>query len=341
MRLALPRIIARRLVAAALLSGLAALPGPAAAGYTGLRVFGDSLSDRGNLALATGGLAPASPTYSGGNFSNGPSWSNALSQRLGLGPSVPSLAGGTVHAFGFARTDNVAPGFGLPEIINIPGQVSAYIAGPATPGALFAMWGGANNLLQALAAAPLQPNPQAYLLGEAASAAGGVLAQLGRLHADGARHFLVLNLPDLGATPRFAAEPLAAAAGRATTQAFNSVLAAGLAGFGAQPGVRLHTLDIFQLFERIQSTPAPFGFDNTAMPCVAGLVPDIYVNPAAASIVCTPAQAARSVFWDPIHPTAAAHELIGALAAAAVPVPGGLALLLLPAGLLVVLRRRV
>jgi phospholipase/lecithinase/hemolysin len=335
--------IAGRLGAVFLMAALALAPLRAQAAFTGLYVFGDSLSDRGNLLALSGGGAPVSPSYTGGQFSNGPSWTNSFSQRLGLGPSAPSLLGGRVYAFGLARTDTVAPGLGLPNAINIPNQVDAYIGGPNAPaGALFGMWGGANNMLQAMAALGSVPpqNWGSFLAGQAAAAAGDVVAQLNRLYQDGARNFLVLNLPDLGRTPRFNTEPVLAGAARGASQAFNAALAQGLAAFEAQPGVRLHTLDIFQLFERVAAAPGGFGFDNIATPCITGAVPDIYVIPAAATLNCTPQQAARTLFWDPIHPSAAAHELIGALAAQAVPVPGALALLLLPMGLLVVLRRQ-
>ena len=49
--------------------------------YSSLFVFGDSLSDVGNVFLATGGQQPASP-YANGQFSNGPIW--AQLQSLGM-----------------------------------------------------------------------------------------------------------------------------------------------------------------------------------------------------------------------------------------------------------------
>src|SRR5258705_12872089 len=73
---------------------------PALAGpYIALFAFGDSLSDAGNVFLATGGFEPA-PPYVGGHFSNGPTWGEDLSLLLGLGPLTPSLAGRNDFAFG-------------------------------------------------------------------------------------------------------------------------------------------------------------------------------------------------------------------------------------------------
>jgi len=329
----------------AALGALAA--GPAQAAYTGLYVFGDSLSDRGNLAALTAAasagvsVVPTPPTYAGGQFSNGAVWVEGLSQRLGLGASRPSLLGGTVHAFGFARTDSVPSLPLIPVSINLPGQVDGYIAGPAAPaGSLFAVWAGANNLLQALAAAPAQPDPTAYLAAETASAVAGTLAQIGRLVADGAQELLVLNLPNLGLTPRFNTNPVALTAGQQASQGFNTGLAAGLGAIDAIPGVRVMTLDVYRLFERVVATPAAFGFVNTSSACVTGAVPAIYLSPLAATQNCTAAQAAASLFWDPIHPTAAVHELIAAFAAQAVPAPAAAGLFLLGLAGIVALRRR-
>ena len=69
--------------------------------YPAIYSFGDSLSDVGNVDLATGGIEPASP-YVDGQFSNGPVWAQDLAGKLGLPALIPSLAGGTDYAFGGA-----------------------------------------------------------------------------------------------------------------------------------------------------------------------------------------------------------------------------------------------
>ena len=104
-------------------------------GFSGLVVFGDSLSDVGNLYLATEQLfpvycddytnvddpryfdlngdcrppIPSAQYYVGeglvGQFTNGENWADILSRRLGL-PSVPSFyEDGINYANGGARTD--------------------------------------------------------------------------------------------------------------------------------------------------------------------------------------------------------------------------------------------
>ena len=68
-------------------------------GFSGVYVFGDSLSDAGNISLATLGNLPVGGIYSGGRFSNGSVWVQDLAQNLGLPAPKPSLAGGTDYAY--------------------------------------------------------------------------------------------------------------------------------------------------------------------------------------------------------------------------------------------------
>ncbi len=64
-------------------------------------VFGDSLSDIGNIDDATLGVVPGR-TYYNGRFSNGPAWVERLASDLGAPPLGPSTAGGDNFAYGGA-----------------------------------------------------------------------------------------------------------------------------------------------------------------------------------------------------------------------------------------------
>src|SRR4051812_14547602 len=61
-------------------------PAPAGAKSPAIYAFGDSLTDSGNVSLATFGMVPTAP-YTDRSFSNGPVWVQDLAQSLGL----PSL----------------------------------------------------------------------------------------------------------------------------------------------------------------------------------------------------------------------------------------------------------
>ena len=91
--------------------------------------FGDSLSDVGNIYAYTSVAAPpaipAAP-YVNGQFSNGSVWVQDLANTLGLGPLLPSLAGGTDFAVGGAQTGAFGAYGGSPgDLLPAPGNPAA------------------------------------------------------------------------------------------------------------------------------------------------------------------------------------------------------------------------
>ena len=131
---------------------------PAAAAYTSIFAFGDSLSDAGNLFAESEGTIPLKP-YVAGHFSNGPTWVEDLSQMLGLGPMKPFLTSndGTNYAFGGAQTGitDINPFDPTsPVHIDFPDQITAFNLVDPNPvkGALYTLDIGANDILNALAA---------------------------------------------------------------------------------------------------------------------------------------------------------------------------------------------
>ena len=74
--------------------------------YNRLVVFGDSLSDNGNLYAATGGANPLSPPYFQGRFSNGVVFTELLGFNAGRFTAGAPVTGSVNYAFGGARTDS-------------------------------------------------------------------------------------------------------------------------------------------------------------------------------------------------------------------------------------------
>lgn len=144
--------------------------------YSGLVVFGDSLSDSGNnarvlfnspfflaptpAAAITSNRFVAFAPYSGGTYSNGPVWVDAVATAL-LGSAAParaSLLGGTNYASGGAEIRLNTPVFGSTvPTFSLQSQVSFYldslrVRGAAAPSdALYVVQGGANNVRRLLA----------------------------------------------------------------------------------------------------------------------------------------------------------------------------------------------
>lgn len=330
---------------------LVSLPATAvAAPFTALHVFGDSLSDTGNLSALAGGLLPA-PPYAPGRASNGLVAVEYLAASLGL-PLSPVALGGTNFAVIGAATgpvalptladptntaDNIAEAIGLPlpvptGILNA--QVPSFLAlAPSLPASaitdgLFFVWGGANdlgiNFARGLDADPNVPIDAAARIGMA----------LDLLYGAGARSFLVPNLPDLGLTPGGAGNPFATGA----TMLFNQALEAQLASRRLLwADAEILSFDTFALFNQIVMNPGMYGFTNVSQPCYVGPL----LGAGVPQSLCLDDDA--YLFWESSHPTASAHALLGqgfaeAVQDASVPEPA--TLLLAVVGVAGVLRRR-
>lgn len=305
--------------------------------YTAHYVFGDSLSDAGNLFVATSGALPQPGDYYNGHFSNGTSYAERISLGLGLpGGATPSYLGGTNYAVGGALTD--AHILNTPQAnaaFSLQGQMQSYFSSHATsdPNALYTMWIGSNDLFQAL---------ELFSLGQSAAAqsriadsVGDIAAALGQLVGSGARNLLLPTITDLGLTPRVAAAgPMAQAAASQVVMDFNAAIDAVLASLsGAVPGLNVVRFDTFNLLRDVAANASDYGFTDMSA-CISGFVGIPSQTPACIN----PDQ---HLFWDDIHPTSATAEILAdRTLAALVPAPATLALALLALGIVGVQRRR-
>ena len=61
------------------------LPVSAHAALLEMKIFGDSLSDTGNMFFLSKQLIPPGPLYFDGRFSNGPNWVDQVTMQTGAG----------------------------------------------------------------------------------------------------------------------------------------------------------------------------------------------------------------------------------------------------------------
>jgi outer membrane lipase/esterase len=304
----------------------------AAASPSSLYVFGDSLSDNGNLYTATGGAVPT-PNYPGnGGATNGPVWVDyfaaahpgiAVSDRAivgaysgiynttGLGPSDNSLDS-TLNAVPVVGSLLATAAYGLGTELLLAPNVSSSNAAAV-------LWIGANDILSA------HDNGFTTTADVVPTALSNVTTSLGYMrNVLGFTDIYVANLPDIGRTPR------ASVSGQQTeysdaVNAFNQ----GIANIVSSGGPGLHLVDIYTAFNFVLANPASFGITNTTQGCISG--------PSDANL-CADLGAQR-VYWDDVHPTTLVHGIIaGAFQSAILPVPVPAAFPLLGSALLLLLR---
>lgn len=287
-------------VVALAVAAVAVVPGTGRAQpYAEVVFFGDSLTDAGNVSAVTLGLIPGAP-YFDGRFSNGPIYADVLSMGLLGEPNRPLLGGGTNYAFAGARIDSHP--FALPSVMS---QVDLHLilnGGVADSQDLHVLWAGGNDILDAASAALRAPAP----IDVGAAAVSEALQNIGtmvyELYLAGARSVLVPNLPDLGLTPESIGEGSSAYASL-FTGAFNFYLDLWLDALDTAL-VDLE-LTAFDTFATLEDALAAGAFDVISEPCLTNSGP-FYLG---GGDVC--ADPDRYLFWDDIHPTARAHQLLG------------------------------
>ncbi|MGH7788935.1 MAG: SGNH/GDSL hydrolase family protein, partial [Candidatus Binatia bacterium] len=334
-------------------------PQPGGPRITRLVLFGDSLSDSGNLKQRLE-VFPAAP-YWLGRFANGPNWVDRLARDTDLAVQNHSF-GGAVSA----PLDDI-PAVDVLAAIQAGGQrvvtgsidryIDDYIRRDLAGGALrrpretlFVLWAGANDYLSK------EPfgGDIATLLDSPSGAAGyreavdtvvaATVDQVRRLHAAGARHFMVATLPDLGRMPLVLHNTSYQPRGvrgedarraqlsrklSALTAAHNAALRRALAQLAtALPDATVADADAARMFASMIASRAlrdraqrfDYGFDLASLArtlqdaqgavgvqdrCYRGG----YLGSRDPHEICP--EVARIFFWDAVHPSAYAHCWIG------------------------------
>ena len=308
-------------VATAILASAPGLFGQSVPAFTQVILFGDSLSDDGNIGHRI--QDQYFFTYPGGSFNYSDSrftnsadtdpgsalyagtWHEQLARDfLGLSAATNSLDGGNDYAFGGATTEaetrevtvisNPDPFIGgdfTVTIDNLGRQVNDYLTDQTVdPAALFVVWGGGNDLFN--------DDSSANVVATAERVAG-LVEQLAR---GGAVSILVPNVPPLGLVPNYKDDAAKATALNAASAQYrgelNTQLDAAVSTLaGENITITLYRLDVYGLFYKLAANPGENGFVN-----ISDSAQDQSVDPD------------QYLFWDDIHPTTAGHYQIAAAA---------------------------
>ncbi|MBI3836647.1 MAG: SGNH/GDSL hydrolase family protein [Planctomycetia bacterium] len=377
---------------------------------TQMFVFGDSLSDTGNVyakatlnisdstgvlyngpanfpgpkppALSGNGLVNnqinATYNYTKARFTDGTDttpataiigvWEEQLAKRLNLALPEPSTGGGTNYAYGGAETKG-----GQTTIASTSGFITTTVTSSATvdnlgqqianfsfdhfcgcaprqtadPNAVYTIWAGGNDLINAGdAAVKAAKNGQAFdattVTAAEATAVANVKAGINTLYDLGANNIVWPNLPPISLTPHVQAwlNNVTDAGIKANIQTVIDAEKMAAANFAEDEafaiadlktqdqGIKVAGVDVWSLFTKIAANPGDFGFTNTTSPAQGQNVnPDNYV------------------FWDDIHPTTKADQMIAGAAyastvAAGIPEPSTFMLLGIAAPIFILWRWR-
>lgn len=286
--------------------------------FSDVVVFGDSLSDSGNAALANG--LPA-----GNSFTTNPDpvWAEIVAEAFGASGSN-SLAGGPNYAFAGACVNPATPCTTKGTVPTVTQQIDVHLSargGSLDPGALYALWGGANDVADSALFALSQNNP-AIAGGYVLAAADAAVAQVRRLREAGARIVVVANVPDISLTPYAVNLGAQGALGQLAGE-YNRKLDAGIRE--REDGVV--SVNLHALVREIAASPGTYGFTSvTGTACGApnaGSALSITCGPEGTPSLVTYAPDANKthLFADRSHPSGAGHAMMAALVTSALAAP--------------------
>jgi len=251
-----------------------------AANLSNIVVFGDSLSDTGNLYKATEGQLPASPPYFAGRFSNGPVWVEQLLTTLF--PDTKDLPLDN-YAFGgaLATQDDTS--------MHLDTEISLYFnANQKTDYSknLYVIWIGSNDYLKS----------QDSAANTVKQVNKSIKNGMNRLIEKGARYFLIMNLPDIGQSPKASAGNAVAHLSDITNK-HNRKLAKVVHKMNDREGILALYVDVNAEFAEIIAHPEQAGFANVRDNCLEKNKDDL--------ALCD-----NWFFFDSLHPTTKTHGLI-------------------------------
>jgi outer membrane lipase/esterase len=267
-----------------------------------LYVFGDSLSDNGNIDKVTFGVEPGDD-YVKGRFSNGPVWTELLGYRLGRAPGLlyydPVLTS-RVDGYNFAHGGAAAvERWFLPDFLEAPGQTSYYarqvrrgrMSGNSSD--IATLWIGGNDYLN-------------YDEGSVPTVVGGVMKSLTALDATGVGRIVLMNLPLLGEIPGEIKGPDRARL-NALSQQHNALLNASVAAFRPAARSEIIQVNIGALFNLVRQ--GRVGGFTVTRPGQLGSRTGTCRGDGLILAACP----SNYFFYDGVHPTASGHSFIASV----------------------------
>ena len=270
-------------------------------------MFGDSLSDNGNLYEYMKHQLPISPPYFEGRFTNGPVW---IEQIAAFYYPKDVNAHLLDYAFGGSGVSEVDDDDDEDEaLFTLRREIDSYLLAHhdrASAEQLYVVWMGSNNYV----ALPEDADQAVFDTNQ------GIVHGLERLVSKGAKHIMVLTLPDLGRTPAAvdfdSVELLSSLSNK-----HNALLEQSVAVLKDKyPAVQWLFFDMNVVFIDALTRPVLYGFTNITDTCYeAAMGPPSSMSILKMASTTTVRRVSEDVcdgylFFDPIHPTVRGHQYV-------------------------------
>ncbi len=278
-----------------------------------LIIFGDSLSDQGKIYEFFHDRIPVSPPYWYGRFSNGPVWTDYVAKQF----IIQNLSEGGATLVDYSKYSHAITYL---YITFLSEEISHFLKQDEfLPTDLIIIWLGGNDYI-------------AYhwtSLESVFRAVRELYLEILRIRYKGARQVLVINLPDLGATPLAAQKDNSELLHQVTLLHNKSLEDTLLSAF---PSEFIRIYDAYSIFNKMLIFPTDYGFTDTTNPCYTGsqwrnrlrlsqssdtheentFQKNIKINNSGFpknSSYTTPS-CEGMLFFDALHPTTFAHKFI-------------------------------
>ena len=266
-------------------------------------VFGDSLSDNGNLFEYMKHQLPLSPPYFDGRFSNGPVWVERFVMEKFHEKSKEHLFDYAVGGAGVSDDSSA--------LFSLHNQVDSYFMAngdKADANTIYIVWIGANNYLAL-------PDDEDKAV---ADVNDGIEQELELLASRGAKYIAVANLPDLGRIPA-ANDFESKEKFSIISHKHNQELERRIANLKAKyPHVTWPILDAYSEMTKMLDNPANYGLTNVTDTCYEAAYEEDQ-KPSVRAIIAASASPKPELvrgacdgylFFDPVHPAAQAHKIM-------------------------------
>ncbi|CAG8529344.1 12198_t:CDS:2 [Acaulospora morrowiae] len=269
--------------------------------------FGDSLTDNGNLWKMSNGTIPPGDSYFQGRWTNGHVWVEFVESRL-----VAKL---TDCAFGGALTEKNLNGsksekfLSIYSVPSVKEQVEGILPNITKfpPQTTFTFWSGSYDYMK-IFENNLTITPTDII--------ASIQNSVSLLSSSGARRFLFLNIPPIHRIPHYKSYNNLTRL-RDLVEKHNILLNETISNITRSKRIQAQVFDVWGFAERVLSDPRKFGFKNTVDSCLnkqefvngTGLNKVTGQNVVSSSIK-TCENPDEYLWWDDMHPTTKAHELL-------------------------------